>query len=295
MRGGRSVGHLVGGPETADMPGDIRGKAFDETGDVGELPVRIVPARDHQGGDLHPDPQLLHEADRVQNRLQPGAADLLVELVGEGLEVDIVGVKIRGQFPGGFRAGVAVADKDIFQPCRPRQPGGVEGEFVEDGGLHIGVADGLAAGPLRRRHHFCRGAQGAGNLSAMEMGILGDLEVLAVFAVEIATHRGNGIGKGAGQQMKEGFLFDGVDVLTDQAAVVEAVEDAAPIFPDLADAPAPFPDQAMVAAEQAADMSRAVSGLGVKERFVHGHLPRQSAFAYIIDMNKYTTEKGSLV
>jgi hypothetical protein len=79
--------------------------------------------------------------------------------------------------------------------------------------------------------------------------------------------------------MKEGFLFYGVDVFADQAAVVEAVEGAAPIFPDLADTPAALPDQAMVAAEQAADMSRAVSGLEVKERFVHGHLPRQSAFA----------------
>jgi hypothetical protein len=128
----------------------------------------------------------------------------------------------------------------------------------------------------------------------MEVGILGDLVVLAVFAVEIAAHCGNGIGKGTGQQMKDGLFFDGVDVFADQATVVEAVEDSAPILPDLADSSVAFTNQTVVAAEQAADMSRVVSGLGVKECFVHGHLPRQSAFAYM-DISKYTTEKGSFV
>ena len=120
----------------------------------------------------------------------------------------------------------------------------------------------------------------------MEMGILGDLVVLAMFAAEIAAHCGNGIGKGAGQQVKDGFFFDGVDVFADQAAVVEAVKDPALIFPDLADPAASFANQAMVMAEQAADMSGVIDGLFVKERFVHGHPPRRWAcyvrYIYII-------------
>ena len=74
--------------------------------------------------------------------------------------------------------------------------------------------------------------------------------------------------------MKDGFFFDGVDIFTDQTTVVEAVENPSPIFPDLADSSVAFADQAIVAAEQAADMARGVSGLGVKERFVHGHPPK---------------------
>jgi len=279
MRGGGAVVHLVGGPEPADVPGDVGGNTFDETGDVGEFLVRIVPARNHQGGDLHPDPQFLHQPDRVEDRLQPGAADLFVEFVGKGLEVYIVGIKIRSQFPVGFRPGVAVADKDILQACRLGQPGGIKGEFIEDGGLHIGIADGLTPGSMRGFDHFRRGAQGAGDIR-MKVGILGDLVILAVFAVEIAAHRGNGIGKGAGQQMEDGLLFDGVDIFADQATVVETVENSPSIFPDSANSPVAFTDQAMVATEQTADMTRVIGRLNVKKRFMHGHPSRRRAFIF---------------
>jgi len=124
---------------------------------------------------------------------------------------------------------------------------------------------------LRGFDYFCRSALGAGDISGMSMGILGDLVILAVFAVEIAAYCGNGIRKGTRQQMKERFFLDGVDIFADQTTIVEAVEDPASIFPDLADSPMALTDQAIVVAEQATDRARGISCFGIKKRFVHGH------------------------
>jgi hypothetical protein len=112
----------------------------------------------------------------------------------------------------------------------------------------------------------------------MTLGILGDFEILTMFAAEIAAHRGNRIGKRTGQQMKKGLLFNGVDVFADQSTVVEAVENPSSIFPNLADSPVAVVDQAIMTAKVTANMPRGVSGLRVKERFMHDSPFRAMAF-----------------
>jgi hypothetical protein len=61
-----------------------------------ELVVAVVLAGDQQGGDLQPAVGFVvdHGQD-VEHRLQLRAAELDVEVVGEGLEVDVGGVHLR--------------------------------------------------------------------------------------------------------------------------------------------------------------------------------------------------------
>jgi hypothetical protein len=67
------------------------------------------------------------------------------------------------------------------------------------------------------------------------MRILGYLEILAMLAVEIATHCGYGVRAGAGQEMKKGFFFNGIIIAGNQPAVNQGVELAILVFPDPAD------------------------------------------------------------
>ena len=90
--------------------------------------------------------------------------------------------------------------------------------------------------------------------AAVHPGILGNVVVLAVQAHEIAAHRGDGVGAGAGQEVEQRLLLDGVDVLGDDLAVIEAEELAVPVFPHVADAPLVRVDLAFMGAKKAVDL-----------------------------------------
>lgn len=81
------------------------------------------------------------------------------------------------------------------------------------------------------------------------MGILRDLVILAMLAVEITAHRGNGVGGGAGQEMKKGLFFNGIIIAGNQLAVYQAVELAILVFPDPADPSFTRLDLAMMVAK----------------------------------------------
>lgn len=51
--------------------------------------------------------------------------------------------------------------------------------------------------------------------------------------------------------MEERFFFDGIDILADQFAVNQAVEDPGPVLPYLADSPLPFLYMTVVRTEKA--------------------------------------------
>jgi len=71
------------------MPGDRRVDVTQELGGPGQLLAVVVEARDDQGGNLYPYPERVVEADGIENRLQPGAADAPVGRLAEELQIDI--------------------------------------------------------------------------------------------------------------------------------------------------------------------------------------------------------------
>jgi hypothetical protein len=86
-------------------------------------------------------------------------------------------------------------------------------------------------------------------------------------AHEVAAHGGDGKGAGAGQEVKQGLLLDGVDVLGHQAAVGKCIQNAPLIFPHVAEAPLARIDLAFMGAQVALNLL--VPGLFIKSGFLH--------------------------
>ena len=253
-RGGGPVHHFEGGVKRGDVPGDGRAHAFDEVGDLGEFGLRVVVSRDNQGGDLHPDPQLLQSGDGVQHRLQPGLAYLAVEIVPHALQIQVVGVdELRGG-GGGRLCHEAVGDKNIAQAVFPGQASHVLGVLEEDGGLGVGVRDAGRMGPQGIGHDGFGVAFVPQDLAAVDPGILGDVIVLAVEAHEVTARGGDGIGPGARQEVEQGLFLNGVNVLGYNFTIIEAVEGAVLVLPDVAEAPFARIDLASVGAQVAQDL-----------------------------------------
>ena len=104
----------------------------------------------------------------------------------------------------------------------------------------------------------------------MLLRVLGYLEVLAVLAAEIASHRGNRKGSRGRKKMKQGLLLYRVYIHRDHFPVHEAVQDPVDIFPDITDAPLPLLNMAMVGAEKTPHLF--LPDLLVKHRFLHNSI-----------------------
>jgi hypothetical protein len=61
--------------------------------------------------------------------------------------------------------------------------------------------------------------------------------VLAEFTTEITSDGSDGVGKGAGINMKKRFFFDWVDVFGNQRSVNQCIKNAFLIFPYATNAP----------------------------------------------------------
>jgi hypothetical protein len=67
------------------------------------------------------------------------------------------------------------------------------------------------------------------------MGHLRDVRVLAEETLEVTSHGGDGIGACTGQKMKEGFLFDRIDMAGNDLTIYETEKSAPAVFPDPTD------------------------------------------------------------
>ena len=272
-RSGRCLRHPVLGVKAADVPGGLRPEGDDEGREFAEFLPAVVQAGDEERRHLDPDPERLHEPEAVKDRLEARAALLLVKVVAKGLQIDVRCVEPRGdelQHPGGH---VAVRHEDVFQTLFPCDPGGFKGEFEKDGRLRVGVGDALRAAPDGLLHNLRRGPLPPDD-STFFPGHLRDLVVLAEGAAEVAARRGDGEGARTGQEMEEGFLLDGIDVLGEDSPIDEAVEDPFPVFPDAAEAALAGIDPAAVGAEAASDPI--LRFLFIQQRFMnHFSCPRQ--------------------
>ena len=148
----------------------------------------------------------------------------------------------------------AVGHKDVAQAVFPGQAGHVLGVLEEDGGFGVGVGDAGRMGRQGVGHDGLRVAFVSQDLAAVDPGVLGDVIVLAVEAHEVAARGGDGIGPGARQEVKQGLFLNGVDVLGNHLAVIEAVEGAVLVLPDVAEPPFARIDLALVGAQIALDL-----------------------------------------
>jgi len=109
--------------------------------------------------------------------------------------------------------------------------------FIKDGRLHIGVSDGMGLGLFGFFYHKFRGNIVVVNF--LWRG-LGDFPVLAKLALKIAPHRGQREGGRPGKDMKEGFLFDWIEVNCAWVAIDKAVVLSAPVLTHSAKTPLPI-------------------------------------------------------
>lgn len=229
-RGGRPIRQFVGRGKGRDMPRNGRVDILDKTGQLLQLLAGIVETGNKQGGDFNPDSQLMHETDSIKDWLEAGLAYFFVESIAEGLDVDINAIQHRRQVAADLWGHVAVTDKDVFQVMFMGENRAVKGELIKNGGFDIGITDTGAAGGKGRLNNLLGAPCVSCYCTSLEMGILGDLVVLAMLAMKVAAHRGNGVGGGAGQEMKKGFFFNGVRITGNQAAVDQSVELASLVF-----------------------------------------------------------------
>src|SRR6266576_1419047 len=134
--------------EGGDMPGDARRQAAEEVGDVAQLFIAVVEARDDQGDDLQPEPHGVDHLDAVDDVLQL-AAQRPVVLVAEGLEVDLVQVRPGPDVLEDLAGGVAVRDVGRRESARPRLLEDLDRPFRRDQRFVIGGGDDAGALPLR--------------------------------------------------------------------------------------------------------------------------------------------------
>src|SRR5947208_16660110 len=78
LRPRRLVVHLVILVVRGDVPRDVDVDAREKLGDLRQLFIGVIEARDHQRYDLDPDSALLESADRVEHGLQRAAEVAIV-------------------------------------------------------------------------------------------------------------------------------------------------------------------------------------------------------------------------
>src|SRR5262249_19474558 len=118
---------------------------------VFQLRVRVVQAGDEQRRQLEPDGRVPPEVDqRLQHRLQVRGADVVVELLGEPLEVHVGGVDVAVELRARLGTDLAGGDRHGPDAPLPAGPGHVDGVLVEDDRVVVGEGHAAAAELFRR-------------------------------------------------------------------------------------------------------------------------------------------------
>ena len=135
-------------------------------------------------------------------------ADALVDIVAEGFQVDVGRIEVGQEVGEGFLTDIASRDEDVPKAFLVCQTSRIQDIFYISEGFGIGVGDARAVVLLTE----------ADDLLGREVVVihlirrdLRDLVVLTVHATEVTPRAGEGETGGAGMEMIEGFLLDGID------------------------------------------------------------------------------------
>lgn len=161
------------------------------------------------------------------------AADPLVNLVTERLEVDVGGIEVGQQVGKGLSTDVASCHKDIIETCLMSLASCIGDVFDISERLGIGIGDARAAMLLTKRHEVIGRKVVVRNFARSD---LRDIVVLAVQATEVATRAGDRQALGSRMKMIERLLLDRVNSQCTRSRIDLADEYAVMIATALADA-----------------------------------------------------------
>ena len=178
-------------------------------GHLVDLPLAIVLAGDDQVGDFEPDIGLVLEiTQRVEHRAKLALGHGLVEILGEGFQVDICRIDIAEESGPRLVRQIACRHHDRLHPRFPAGNRHVVSIFMEDDRIVIGEGDGAAAelggGPGNRLRLRL-------GLHRVHLAALRGVVVLAEIAGQIAARRAERQHRRAGQEMVQRLLLDRID------------------------------------------------------------------------------------
>ncbi len=193
-----------------------------------------------------------------QDRGQGGAHQFLIKFVSKALEIDTGGLEMGAEFFKWLGVDVAGGMADVDKARRPwrawRSPACIRRRpWVPH---RCGRCWGSSC-PGRPG----RWPRGPDQIISLLGPGLGNFPVLAEFAVQVTAGGGDGIGAGAGENVKERLLFDGIDMHGGGVAIGQGDIFAALVFPDAAFPPVAVHDFALPGAEIATDIAVGQKGI----------------------------------
>lgn len=151
----RDVLHLEAGKEPAEVKRGIGEAICDEPSAHTAYHLEVVVDLGYdQIGDLNPHTCITHGQDGVEHSREMAAADPLVYLVAERLEVDVGGIEVGQQVGKGLSTDVASCNKDIIETCLMSLASCIGDVFNISERLGIGIGDARAAMLLAKRHEI---------------------------------------------------------------------------------------------------------------------------------------------
>jgi hypothetical protein len=153
----------------------------------------------------------ISSSEGVEHGRETRAADLLVEVVPEGLEVDVGSVDRTEEVGAGAGIHPACGHRHRADPALATGLGGVDRVLQEDDRIVVGKRNTPAAagdrrlGDLRRQRRIRQ---------RIDLAALADVPVLAETAGEIAARGAKGEDGRAGQEVAQRLLLDGIDAVT---------------------------------------------------------------------------------
>ena len=246
---GRQLLHLVAREEPAEMERvSCEAVVLQPAAHAPDHVHVVVDAGDDEVGDLYPDTRLVHGQDGVEHRLQVAAADALVDIVAERLQVDVGGIEPGQQVCQRLLTHIPRRDEDVPQPFLVGCPGAVRHIFYIGKGFGVGISHAGTMVLQAEVDHLL------GRELVVVHGVgcnLRYLVVLTVQAAEITSRAGHRQTRRAGMEVIERLLLNGVDGQRTGLAVDLAHEHPVVVTPTPAQARLPVGDAAVVRAEQA--------------------------------------------
>src|SRR6202040_2644803 len=178
---------------------------------------RIVFAGDQQRRDLQPDRSLVLQVEEgFKYRLELSGAEILVEALGEALQIDVSRIHVAEQLAPRVGADVACAYRYGFDPARTAGLRDVDRVLQKDHGIVVG--EGYRAAAIFDRSLRDRLRRGA-ILQPIESARFRYVPVLAELAREIAAGSAEREDRRPGQEMVERLFLDRIDAETGGAAI----------------------------------------------------------------------------
>ncbi len=135
-----------------DVPSEM---LDDPCGHLVDLLIRVVEPGDEQRGDLEPYVGFVpYVFEGLENRGERACARSVIELFGEGLQIDVRRIHVREELDARLRTHVSGGDCDGADPPFTGRICDIDGIFVEDDGIVVGERDARRAEFIGHSRHL---------------------------------------------------------------------------------------------------------------------------------------------